>query len=176
MLRPFAHPGACCYDSLLLRRFVFLKVEASDCRWTARDHGKGTDGRRPPSFARTFSSRERRLGTRQLLRVVAQSLKPAKIFIASCKPTQGCWPKTLNIVGSFSLRPRPHLSVFVWKRRFFFFGLAYRPHRGGTDPKTHHFKNALQSEDHLKALTTRLRGNRGKRRFPNFFIRWLLLA
>ena len=40
--------------------------------WTAaRDHGKGTDGRGkpvvsfPPSFARTFSSRERRLGTRQ---------------------------------------------------------------------------------------------------------------
>ena len=54
--------------SLLLRRFVFRKVEASDWWWTARDHGKGTDGRRsavspvvsfPPSFARTFSSRER---------------------------------------------------------------------------------------------------------------------
>ena len=53
--------------SLLLRRFVFRMAEA-------RDHGKGTDGRRsavssivsfPPSFARTFSSKERRLGTRQ---------------------------------------------------------------------------------------------------------------
>ena len=46
--------------SLLLRRFVFRKVEASDWWWAARDHGKGTDGRRskakpdasfPPSFA-----------------------------------------------------------------------------------------------------------------------------
>ena len=54
--------------SLPLKRFVFRKVEASDWWWTARDHGKGTDGRRsdvspvvffPPSFARTFSSRER---------------------------------------------------------------------------------------------------------------------
>ena len=60
--------------SLLLRRFVFRNVEASDWWWTARDHGKGTDSRRsdvwpvvsfPPSFARTFSSRERRVGTRQ---------------------------------------------------------------------------------------------------------------
>ena len=60
--------------SLLLRRFVFRNVEASDWWWTARDHGKGTDCRRsdvwpvvsfPPSFARTFSSRERRVGTRQ---------------------------------------------------------------------------------------------------------------
>ena len=32
--------------SLLLRRFVFRKVEASDWWWAARDHGKGTDGRR----------------------------------------------------------------------------------------------------------------------------------
>ena len=30
--------------SLLLRRFVFRKVEASDWWWAARDHGKGTDG------------------------------------------------------------------------------------------------------------------------------------
>ena len=32
--------------SLLLRRFVFRKVEASDWWWTARDHWKGTDSRR----------------------------------------------------------------------------------------------------------------------------------
>ena len=32
--------------SLLLRRFVFRNVEASDWWWTARDHGKGTDSRR----------------------------------------------------------------------------------------------------------------------------------
>ena len=31
--------------SLLLRRFVFRKVEASDWWWAARDHGKSTDGR-----------------------------------------------------------------------------------------------------------------------------------
>ena len=60
--------------SLLLRLFVVRKVEPSDWLWTARDHGKGTDDGRsavshvvsfPPSFARTFSLRERRLGTRQ---------------------------------------------------------------------------------------------------------------
>ena len=50
--------------SLLLRRFVFRKAEANDWWWTARDHGKGTHGF-PSSFARAFSSRERRLGTRQ---------------------------------------------------------------------------------------------------------------
>ena len=53
---------------------IHSNVEASDWWWTARDHGKGTDSRRsdvwpvvsfPPSFARTFSSRERRVGTRQ---------------------------------------------------------------------------------------------------------------
>ena len=44
---------------------------ASDWSWTAGDHGKGTNCRLSPlspfllSFARTFSSRERRLGTRQ---------------------------------------------------------------------------------------------------------------
>ena len=37
---------------LLLRRFVFRKVEASDWWWTARDHGKVTGGRRPLSPSR----------------------------------------------------------------------------------------------------------------------------
>ena len=63
--------------SLLLRRFVFRTVEANSKhqRLVMNHEGpwKGTDGRRsavspvvsfPPSFARTFSSRERRLGTR----------------------------------------------------------------------------------------------------------------
>ena len=133
--------------------------------------------REAPAFlcAHIFIQRETS-GYEAVVACGCAKFETGQIFIASCKPTQGCWLTTLNIVGSCSLRPRPHVSVFVWKRRFFFFGLAYRPHRGGTDPKTHHFKNALQSEDHLKALTTRLRGNRGKRRFPNFFIRWLLLA
>ena len=36
------------YSSLLLRRFVFRKVEASDWWWTARDHGKDTDCRGSP--------------------------------------------------------------------------------------------------------------------------------
>ena len=38
------------YNSLLLRRFVFRKVEASDWWWTARDHGKCTDGRGEARF------------------------------------------------------------------------------------------------------------------------------
>ena len=49
-----------CYSvrcSLLLRRFVFRMAEASAKRVT---------GDESPSFARTFSSKERRLGTRQL--------------------------------------------------------------------------------------------------------------
>jgi len=58
--------------SLLLRRFVFCMAEASAKRVTG-DEPQGTMGRVqtlarfsfPPSFARTFSSKERRLGTRQ---------------------------------------------------------------------------------------------------------------
>ena len=44
------HGPASKYHStcLLLRRFVFRKVEASDWWWTARDHGKGTDDRGSP--------------------------------------------------------------------------------------------------------------------------------
>jgi len=52
MLRPFAHPVACCW---------------------------------------------------MLLRVVAQSLKPVKLF-APCKRTQRCWLTTPNIVGSCCAR------------------------------------------------------------------------
>ena len=57
----------------------FRKVEASDWWWTARDHGKGTDGRRcavspivsfPPSFARTFLSRERDVWVRDRSQVI----------------------------------------------------------------------------------------------------------
>ena len=53
--------------SLLLRRFVFRMAEASAKRVTG-DEPQGTMGRVsfPPSFARTFSSKERRLGTRQI--------------------------------------------------------------------------------------------------------------
>ena len=61
-------------SSLLLRRFVFRMAEASAQRVTG-DEPQGTMGRVqtavspvvsfPPSFARTFSSKERRLGTRQ---------------------------------------------------------------------------------------------------------------
>ena len=59
---------------------------ASDCWWTARDHGKLTDGGRsavspvvsfPPSFART--SKERRLGTRRWQRHVLVLLVMRKI-------------------------------------------------------------------------------------------------
>ena len=55
------------------------ECETSDWWWNTRDHGKGIDGRRstvspvvsfPPSFARTFSSKERRLDTRPTFRFV----------------------------------------------------------------------------------------------------------
>ena len=66
-----------CLPSLLLRCFVFLIVEASAKRERlVMNRKQGTMGRVqtvvspvvsfPPSFARTFSSRERRLGTKQL--------------------------------------------------------------------------------------------------------------
>ena len=41
-------------------------------------------------------------------------------------------------------RPRPHVSVFVWKRWIFFSGFAIRWKRS---PKTHLFKNASPSGD-----------------------------
>ena len=55
--------------SLLLRRFVFRMAEASAKRVTG-DESQGTMGRVqtvPPSFPRTFSSKERRLGKRQVM-------------------------------------------------------------------------------------------------------------
>ena len=54
---PYFVPHSTC---LLLRRFVSLMAEASAKRGTG-------DEPQPPSFARTFSSKERRLGTRQAL-------------------------------------------------------------------------------------------------------------
>ena len=85
---------------LLLRRFVFRMVEASasDWWWTARDHGKGTHGRRsdvspvvsfPPSFARTFSSRERRLGTWQGFDCI--SFQSVEYFKPSLQSNRFCW-------------------------------------------------------------------------------------
>ena len=59
------------WNSLLLRRFVFRKVEASDWWWAARDHGKGTDGPLSPSRL-PLRARERRLGTRQVLKFAQQ--------------------------------------------------------------------------------------------------------
>ena len=70
--------GKCTYNSLLLRRFVFRMAEASAKRVTGYEP-QGTMGRVqtagevspvvsfPPSSARTFLSKERRLGTRQYL-------------------------------------------------------------------------------------------------------------
>ena len=44
--------------------------------------------------------------------------------------------------------PRPNVSVLVWKWRFVFSVLAYRPLE--RSPKTHLFKNALESADFWK--------------------------
>ena len=71
---PFFHG----FFVLFLTRCISL--EASDWLWTARDHGKGIVSAVvsfPPSFARTFSSRERRLGTRQSL---YKDMLPLKIY------------------------------------------------------------------------------------------------
>ena len=77
--------------SLLLRRFVFRMAEASAKRVTG-DEPQGTMGKVqtagevspvvpfPPSFARTFSSKERRLGTRQRFHVAEVALRAARSF------------------------------------------------------------------------------------------------
>ena len=48
-----------------------------------------------------------------LLRVVAQSLKPVKLF-APFKRTQHCWLTTPNIVGCYMLRPCAHPVACCW--------------------------------------------------------------
>ena len=103
-VRPTTHFA----PSLLLRRFVFRMAEASAKRVTG-DEPQGTMGRVqtagfPPSFARTFSSKERRLGTRQLrpspltldhIQCIPPSQGTLRIFdSASCKEMQdsfGFW-------------------------------------------------------------------------------------
>lgn len=51
-----------------------------------------------------------------------------------------------------TLGPRPLVSVFVWKRGYFFLrsGLSSKRIRRKRSPKTHPFKNALQSGDFEK--------------------------
>ena len=53
-----------------------------------------------------------------------------------------------KISNEVFLRSRPHLSVFVWKRRFFLrFGLLCTRIRWKVSLKTDLFKSALHSED-----------------------------
>ena len=53
-----------------------------------------------------------------------------------------------KISNEVFLRSRPHVSVFVWKRRFFLrFGLLCTRIRGKLSLKTYLFKSALHSED-----------------------------
>ena len=62
-----------------------------------------------------------------LFTLVVYSLKPVKL-LGPCKRTQHCWPTTPNNVGScwhllrpfaWAFRPRPHYTVFKWKRYCF---------------------------------------------------------
>ena len=87
--------------------------ETSDWWWTARDHGKGTDGRQTPAiscvvflarpvvsfpyfFVWTFSSKERRLGTRQV--------HPSRYFLCCFKisPTATSFLPEMSVVRNFN--------------------------------------------------------------------------
>ena len=65
---------------------------------------------------------------------------------------------------------RPHESIFVWKRRLFLRRVwpTVLTYPEKTSPKTHLFKNALQSEwRSLKTVATRLRVDGRKRKFSS---------
>ena len=60
-------------------------------------------------------------------------------------------PTDFFVICFFSVfKPRPHVPVLSLKTEIFFSGFAYRPHvfgGGKRSPKTHLFKNAIQSRD-----------------------------
>ena len=60
-------------------------------------------------------------------------------------------PTDFFVICFFSVfKPRPHVPVLSLKTEIFFSGFAYRPHvfgGGKRSPKTHLFKNAIQSGD-----------------------------
>ena len=85
--------------SLLLRRFVFRKVEPSDWWWTARDHWKGTDSRQ------------------SLARCLLPAFICAHIFIESERETSGYKAATRLRVWFLPLSPlwnRVLKSPFDW--------------------------------------------------------------
>ena len=103
---PYFVPHSTC---LLLRRFVFRMAEASAKRGTG-------DEPQPPSFARTFSSKERRLGTRQALHYLNawNGLKKEN------KSNQPKWTPICNRPGGFyiftgfSEKVSPEWLIFRW--------------------------------------------------------------
>ena len=100
---------------------------ASNWWWTARDHGKGTDGGRsavspvvsfPPSFART--SKERRLGTRQWQRNVLVLLVMRKIEEKTKKKKKRICP-WIYIFKNLENKPAQADTTYVqktWQVRF----------------------------------------------------------
>ena len=84
---PLCFPMMACWNSLLLlRRFVFRKVEASDWWWTARDHGKAKSRSLSPSRlplrAHFHRQRERSLGTRQLLKCIPTECGQRQVLVS----------------------------------------------------------------------------------------------
>ena len=101
MLRPFAHPVACCW--ILLRVVaqslkpvkLFTPFKRTQHCWLTTPKIVGCYMLRPCAHPVACCW--------MLLRVVAQSLKPVKL-LAPCKRTQHCWLTTPNIVGSCCAR------------------------------------------------------------------------
>ena len=105
--------------SLLLRRFVFRMAEASAKRVTG-DEPQGTMGRVqtageadvspvvsfPPSIARVFSSKERRLGTRQSSDATLRGERMTARRVAQT------WRKRGNIIGTLLRNLTTH-GIFV---------------------------------------------------------------
>ena len=87
------------YSSLLLRRFVFRKVEERLVM-----NRKGPWDSFPPSFARTFSSRERRLGTRQSIFHVFHTF----LLVLDNRVADVC----LHLVLQFALKCSRRLQLF----------------------------------------------------------------
>ena len=62
------------------------------------------------------------------------------------------------------LRPRPHVSVFVWKRRFFSSGLAYRPHVSSENDQ----RKRIFSKTFSETRASRRRLDERKQRFSKY--------
>ena len=77
---------------------------------------------------------------------------------------------------TFTLRPRPQVTVLIWKRRFFSSGLSYHPHVSGQNGNRKRiFSKRFPYWRFLKTPPDYLfRVNRGKRRLSNKMMPYIM--